>query len=210
MKSIYLGILAITLGSMGCGSGDGNDDISLFDDLYRELALARCEKEFDCCPQDSVAAYSSVENCTTHNEYYTRELAGQIQWAVLSGRVLYDGARARECMAVIRGLECTQYQADDLGCFVVPLVDSGGQCNLDFECVTGYCSFETHTCATLPALGEQCNRDCAQGSYCDFRTSVCEAAKADGAECQIETECQSLHCDYSTGAGLCGQAPACM
>jgi hypothetical protein len=207
MKSIYLGILAITLGSMGCGGGGGNNDISL-DDLPGELARAICEKDFDCCPQDSAAEYTSVEECISDSQLFTAILASWIRQSEQAGRVRYDAARAGECMDVIRGLACTALQAEDF-CddFIVPLVAAGGQCDQDFECVTGYCDAETETCATLPALGQPCNFDCAQGSYCDFGTRVCEAARADGAECFFDDECLSLYCDDDTG--LCGQVPAC-
>jgi hypothetical protein len=197
---------------MGCGGDGGNDDIALAD-LSGELAKVVCEKEFDCCPQDSAATYTSEAQCITEVQGLLSFFTAVFGESEQAGRVRYDSARAGECMDVIRGLDCTIVGGEDLGCddFIVPLVAAGGECDQDMECVTGYCSydFETDigTCATLPGLGQACDFDCAQGSYCDFGTSTCEAAKADGAECFDDEECLNYYCDLDTG--LCGQEPAC-
>jgi hypothetical protein len=198
------------LASAGCGS---SDDIELAD-LPRELAEATCAKAFDCCPQDSAMEFPSEEQCVTTLQGFASFLVVGIQQSEQAGRARYDGARASECMDVIRGLDCTQFRAEELPCddFIVPLVAAGGECDQDFDCVTGYCSYDFDadigTCATLPGLGQACDFDCAQGSYCEFSTSTCEAAKADGAECFDDEECLNYYCDLDTG--LCGQEPACM
>jgi hypothetical protein len=213
MKSFYLGILTITLTSMGCGGG--SDDIPLAE-LPRELAQIACEKQFDCCPQDSAAEFASVEDCTTQVQFFTSLLGSAVQESQTAGRVRYDAGNAGECIALLRGLDCTAVQSeiDLLDCedFIVPLVDAGGACEQDFECTTGYCDTsggaELGACAALPALGQECDGDCAQGSYCEFGTGLCEAVKADGTECFFDDECQSDFCDPD--AGVCGLEPACM
>lgn len=216
MKSFFVGILTITLASIGCGGG-GGDDIPLAD-LARELAQVACEKEFDCCPQDSAAEFNSEAECTTQLQGFMSFLTAAIQASEAAGRARYDSANAGDCIALLRGLDCTEFQAevDLVGCeqFIVPLVAAGGECEQDFECTTGYCkndgASELGTCDTLPALGQACQFNCAQGAYCDFGTGNCEALKADGTECVFDDECQSNFCDDSTGTGLCGLEPACM
>ena len=149
-----------------------------------------CAKAFECCDADEIpiefaslgARPTSVAEC---EEILRRRYTGQgIEGSVEAGRAEYDEASARTCLDEIRAMTCDEYRgaivdiasvSGACGSALTPLVEQGGICTLDFECVTGWCDtggIGDGTCETVPQLGEPCAVRCASGLRCEGGTCV--------------------------------------
>lgn len=202
---------------VGC-AGDGNGGPVGIDDLGTELAIATCDKQWECCTDAELM--EQYMNITIDGEPIDTEdkcvqFAGGIFTAVAipsykssieMGRIEYDGAAAADCIAAIENLSCTEYGASTggrsavpAGCrpFLIPKVADGGACDESYECIDGHCI--EHVCTPAPTEGQPCDDECASGQFCGFDQTtgmkVCQPIKADGAQCTFDEECTSGYCD---------------
>ena len=222
MKRLVVSVLLV-----GCG-GDGGGSPVAIDDLGMELAVQSCAKLFDCCTDAELMdqfngitydgqPISTEDQCVEFANALLSGLAfAEYKESLEMGRIDYDSAAAGDCVAALDELSCSQYSsaaiADISGCrpFIIAKVGDGGGCTEDFECTSGNCvgateSGDTSTdgeCKPMPAAGESCDDNCADGLYCTFDTSngmkVCQPLKADGAQCTLDRDCESDYCDEAT------------
>lgn len=208
-----LGVLVIA--ALGCGGG-GSGDLAL-EDFATEMGAATCAKIFDCCTEPELMAMfegidppiDSIEAC---NDFYggllTALFVPVIRDGQEAGRLIYHPDRAGECLDVVTEMSCAEFAAVRSsesfgGCQspVEPLVEDGGTCFSDDECLSGYCDDsgeDDGVCAELPGEGEACTGDCADGFYCGFDQEtfeqVCQPLLADGSECDVDGACLSGTC----------------
>lgn len=68
----------------------------------------------------------------------------------------------------------------------------GGTCQLDGDCMTGYCSGDV--CSNTPPTACSTPEDCDSQSFCQWPTYRCAAKQAIGGYCNGPLACQSNYC----------------
>lgn len=135
------------------------------------------------------------------------------------GGIVYNRAKADECINRIRNFSCTtalsaDYKAVTESCYAAAqgTVASGGSCVVSHQCQSGhYCSVAAGAkkCEPLKALDAGCaaegysgNEQCSYaggGNGCDYNgAGVCIPLRADGEGCYTSSECASGVCAYDT------------
>jgi hypothetical protein len=195
----------------GCGDSNGGDD----DDESSGGAVALgsfgtrtaayfCKTAFACCTSEERGEGSPATEAECRAAYGSlfALVADEIGESVANGRVRYDGAAYGVCLAQADAAGCTGTEAFDacVGGVITPLVDTGGACQQQSECIDSACiggdsSANTDgVCGAPQPLGAACSQgeECASGA-CPFGS--CEAKAANGSECFDDDECVSGHCD---------------
>lgn len=226
------GVLMMACDEQGAVSQDVPDQVAL-DELPRELGRALCPKMLECCTSEELAkrdslgtgAFESVEACADlYAGFGVALLVPSIREAQEQGRLVYHAERAGSCLAALHDVSCSTFaelESDDAtvpGCdeMLEPLVEHGGACESSDECKSGYCQLgeEAGTCATLPAQGDACDFECADGLYCAAGENgrTCQQRLAAGSTCTSDEACESNHCsglDQSGTPGACVDSPMC-
>jgi hypothetical protein len=190
----------------GCGSKHGIP----VDQVAGDIATTVCPKAWSCCDATQLMgndmAGTSEQDCETKTENGYRQQLQQVQSSMDAGRARYEQSKVDACLQTIQASTCqmlntTNHLAGIPGCesFVTPLVDLGGACGQDYECISGWCN--NNSCERFPAAGEACASGipCDTGLVCDLGLpdgeQVCIAPQADGASCTDLLQCQSTVCD---------------
>lgn len=166
-------------------------------DLPVQLASGVCEALQRCWPIYAEIFAASGQSCTASLSVTMQDDLPNLEEAVASGRLAYDGTQVDECLAQMRGASCEQLS--------------------DLE--QGSCEVMLHG---TTALGAACmlEDECAGNAYCDLAAAcpgVCTARQPAGGECVSEIECDNGldcvggHCVAPVGPGAaCGEnAPGC-
>lgn len=206
-----------------CGDGGGGG--VAIDDLDSELARVTCAKLVECCTtqefmEQTFGAEDETE-CRALFGAFAGILVNVYKDSIAAGRLVYHGDRMADCVAAIEGQTCTEYAMVGDGDFATAgcenpfegKVAAGGQCALDEDCTSGWCTgdsvdFEGNitygTCGAAPGSGMPCEDfECGDGLYCE--ASTCAPQKADGMACTDDDECTSGGCN----AGMCGVTMVC-
>lgn len=189
-----------------------------------------CAKMFECCSSDERInklgmSSESVEQCADQSGFLGFAFGyGQFDDSIKAGRIAVDIGMADLCLGAIRETSCGNFSAltsvDRFvpGCRAVfaPLVEQGGSCTLDQECISGACLSDEaagkSTCEPLPTDGKPCpDYRCADGLYCDsFLVGVptCLPQRAPGESCGDPSECESEYCAANGDGDLVCQTKA--
>ena len=237
MKRLF--VCALLAGCGGDDSGSGGQ-ISL-DNLGSELATESCSKMFECCTDAEIMAQfmgikfegqpiTTEEQCTSFTTaFFVGFAVESYKASIAAGRIDYDADAAGDCLAVLRGVSCSEYSSAQTGpddfageCrpFIVAKVGDGGGCTQDYECTSDNCDGATvqpggpntdGVCKPKPTAGQACQHTCADDLYCGYDQTagmqICQATKSDGAQCSSDHECKSDECNANM---MCAAAaPTC-
>jgi hypothetical protein len=178
------------------------------------------------CTMNTATCEQACEQETTQN--YRQQLSA-VQTSVNQKRATYEQAKVDACLQTIRQSDCstlnmTNHLTGVPGCesFTTPLVNAGGACGNDYECITGWCKFPAtgggDGVCTMPNVGMSCATDsCGQGMVCDTRGTgdqsddICVAPADNGMPCTDSATCKSNNCSSSGGSGMtCQPSTAAM
>jgi hypothetical protein len=218
--NVFLAGWVLTMAALGCGSVTGIP----IEKTATEYSQAICTKAYACCTaaqlMNNKSAGTSEPECEASTADDFRRQLQQRQEAENAGRAKYDQAKVDACLAAIRAATCAELTtirslAGIPACdstFVTPLVEIGGKCQQDFECIGGVCqkgpgAFDG-VCAAGVAAGASCATDhCAQDLICDGHGSddrsddLCVAEQDDGAACNDAFDCKSRNCVAAAAGG---------
>lgn len=205
--------------------GDGASGIAL-QTAPSAYASAYCERALACCETselqmllgtdvvDAASCEASIA-CVFGNEF-----VDDTTRAVAMGRAGYDAdamvacldhLRADACLHAARVLRLMTFPPE---CAAVRIgqVAVGGECDHDFQCVTGACTggadHAAGRCEDAAAIGAACpTGNCVAGAYCDrsSATPVCTAIGGIGERCTTSLGCESLNCSM----GACAPPLSC-
>jgi hypothetical protein len=182
-----------------------------------EIASTICPKAYQCCTGAQLMgnnlAGTDVPSCEMKTtESFQRHFAS-IRQSQEKGRALFQPEKLMACLAYVGDASCEALNvvnrlADLPGCesFVKPLVQAGGACGFDWECIAGACVKETSdgdgTCRAHGREGEACATNlCAEELACDSTSATCVPRQVDGAPCTGDGQCMSNHCALAAAAG---------
>lgn len=167
------------------------------DRLDEEVVRAQCDLLFRCC--DTTKLFTSAPSATRADcdalvAKDVVEDVAEMQAAVATGKVTYDGAAARECLNALATRPCSASESAPACKNVLKGAVADGQpCEGSGECASGFCA---RTCQRIPVVGEACEGFvCADGAYCDRMSFKCVAQKPTGSICESSEECVSESCD---------------
>jgi hypothetical protein len=210
-------VLALAL--MGCGRVDGIP----IEKTATDFAQAICPKAYSCCTtqqlMNNMSAGMTEQECEMKTAADFRQSLQNMQSSENAGRARFDQEQVDACLAAIRAASCSELTmirslkglpACD-STFATPLVELGGTCGHDYECISSVCQKEPMAwegvCATGAAAGASCTTaHCAQDLICDPRDgnvetdNVCVAEQDNGAACNSNFECKSRTCTAAAGA----------
>jgi hypothetical protein len=213
MRSMCLGVVALVFSYSlaSCGGTGGGGGIPL-QQLGDEWSRAQCASSVRC------GQYPDMASCLSSLPYSFASVEPYVE----SGKVLYDGAAAAQCVDIISALSCNQSETLDSSprscqhIFKGTIAD-GSHCYDDRECQSGICKHEqcpvaccVGTCALSepppisgPRLGagEPCDDSaptipfqCASGLWCLASAgSRCGRLPRRGEACDPESQpCDSF------------------
>ena len=213
----------LTLTLAACGGGGGGT-VAL-PELGARLADAECAYEVRCgfFPDQATCVAATPSNLA------------QVTADVRTGKTIYDGAAASDCLALIANLSCQASVTSDLEsqrCLDAfkGTVAAGGACFSNEECVSercslGACDVGTACCAgacaaAFPpiARGAACQiaqpgSACVKGTSCQIDaagvSATCQPLVALGAPCSNFGDCVAgAECQQDgTGGGTCARFP---
>ncbi|MCC6902567.1 MAG: hypothetical protein IT377_26585 [Polyangiaceae bacterium] len=223
MRLTTVSVLALASSMLfaACGgdSDAGGSTSVAIEDLPAEVAKAQCALYAKCFGA-VYGLFMNGEECEklTKSRLENGSL-GQLSTAVGSGKVTYDGAKAKQCLDEIAGRDCTELTvrlSETCDQVAEGSVELGGDCAYDFDCKgTAVCKTEAACpgkCTERGAAGASCSDDdqCQDGLVCGAATQACVKPGAENAACGggVEPECApTLFCagaDAATKtAGTC-------
>ena len=204
----------------GCGSVHGIP----VDQIATDIAMTVCPKAWSCCAATQLMgndmAGTSESDCETKTKNGYSQQLQQVQSSMDAGRARYEQAKVDACLQTIQMSTCqmlntTNHLIGIPGCesFVTPLVDLGGACGQDYECISGWCN--NNSCERRAGADEACSSHipCETGLVCDLGLpdgqQICVAPQADGATCTDLLQCQSTVCDDASMTCVPNTATMC-
>jgi hypothetical protein len=217
-RALPSAVLGVALA--GCGSVHGIP----VDQIANDIAVTVCPKAWSCCDATQLmgndTAGTSEPDCETKTANNYRQQLQQVQSSMDAGRARYEQSKVDACLQTIQQSTCqmlntTNHLAGVPGCesFVTPLVDLGGVCGQDYECISGWCH-DDH-CERRAGADEACSKDipCDAGLVCDLGLpdgqQICVVPQANGASCTDLLQCQSTVCDDASMTCVANTAPMC-
>lgn len=224
-------IFTLTLFHFAACGGNDAAPVALTE-LPHSYAEAVCQHAFDCCTEaelmEQLGSFdpvpTTVAECATAIQgifSFEDEQAG-----IDAGTIVYDAAKAGECIDQFRNAACNEDFEDNECNPFVGQIALDGACESSGECVAGATCFEgacideatrgeacpagfcndnsvcdAGTCVAPPAIGQECPAFvCVEGAFCDSDVvpSVCTALRADGEACDGGYQCASGACDDGT------------
>lgn len=206
--------LALTGIALALGAGCGGGDAIPLDKLGAELGASYCVREANCAggPPPSV--------CEASTSFGNNQIIQSLIDAINRGTVLYDGARARECVDAL-ARSCIEFLGSPPACDEAfrGTVAANGACRIGAECVSGSCEGACDDACCVGACGAGAAKvvvggDCSAGATC-VNGAFCSNGKCApqlelGAACIAGDACRSPgHCEFVSGAaGTCVGPPA--
>jgi hypothetical protein len=221
-------VLATSLA--GCGGQVENQSKIPIAEAPQKIAQAVCPKAWTCCTATQLMgnqnAGTDEQSCEAKTTQSYQNQLDAVQASQRQHRVLYDGDQLDACLGNIRSYTCemlatTNHFSGVAGCdsFIKPLVDIGGDCGFNFECINSWCKTDTNgangKCTAFAQVGETCGNaqgdtPCGSGLVCDGTALACYQPGATGDACTDNLRCASANCSIPTGssAGTCAPPPA--
>lgn len=213
------GFILLSVVAVGCGGKDDDDDDSgaiPIEGLPARLGGSACKLVYRCCTSaqraENIFFGSTEAECRSNYSALFALAVPEWNQSIGKGRLRYDANAAAACLSQLDGQACSGATIDPAACeaVFVPLVQSGGACTQQGECVNSACHGGDSTndidgmCGAPLANGADCTDDeqCASG-YCNGIS--CDAKVANGATCFTDAECVSDFCDAN---GVCAVASA--
>jgi hypothetical protein len=202
---------ALALLAVGCGGGSGGGSIP-FDQLEPTLLAAACHLNVLC------GTFPDTATCMA-SLYVKPHFLDTIGPDIASGKVVYDGAKARACVDMVNaitscdrtalaGLALDPVCGNDTAfkgtvaaggpCFFLEECAGGANCQkTDSTCTTNQCCAGTCVAPPAPvAVGADCTTaTCVTGSVCVFdgtttpATETCQIPGGVGAPCVSISNC---------------------
>lgn len=191
----------------GCGDDGGGGALAPAD-YPAALADALCGKLDDCCDWSQLGepGIESYDDCVSAVEPYFEGNVADLEASLSRGRIEWNASLAANCLDDFEATACGAPLSDALDAcdaVVVAQVANGGQCSIDFECVSDVCAFddvadEEGTCATS-AAGDPCVLSC----YGVGTDRSCFSTCTDGLVCstRLEGEQTVSTCEVEVLAG---------
>lgn len=194
---------------------DGTHSLEEFEQASVTVVAAECERLLNCCNDDELTEQfmgnpdiDNLEDCIQANTGMFGHGEGALSQMEQEGRIAFDPTQADVCLESIGALDCEEFAATDRqrqqlpGCrtIIQPLVETGDNCEYNFECKTGICDREDQdsepVCRSpIEEEGAECRaRICGSGLYCDLGNATCEAQKPEGEGCLDDEECETEFC----------------
>jgi hypothetical protein len=208
----------------GCGGVSGIP----VDETATRIANTVCPKAYMCCTADELgmngSAGTDVASCESMTKSNFQFELQTLQSSVDQKRAVYVSSKLDTCLANIQSMDCgtlnmTNHLTGVPGCesFTTPLVQIGGACSQDYECVNGWCNVPSTstngdgTCAAFVGPGQDCSSSggtsCGPTQVCDiYNNNLCEPVADIGGTCGDNLQCKSLNCSSSGGSGMTCQA----
>jgi hypothetical protein len=183
----------------------------------KALAEAICPAAYRCCSADQLMsndqAGTDVATCETKTEAAFESHVANIKASEKKGRVVYSGLKVQGCVDFLKSASCMDLQMTGhftglpaCSSFLTPLIDAGGPCSQDFECIDSFCdrtgvaAGQDGTCRAFAKAGEACSADlrCASDLACDAGTGKCVARPA-GGPAPANACFYSSACNYTGG-----------
>jgi hypothetical protein len=213
------GFVLLSLAAVACGGSSGSDDDDddgggggaiPIESLPTRLASTICKLAYQCCSSEqrgeNIFIGSTEAECRSNYGAFLALATPEWNQSITKKRMRYDGNGAATCLSRIEAAGCSGGE-DPAACdgVFIPLVQSGGACTQQGECIDSACIGGDSTndidglCGSPLANGADCTDDgeCASG-YCSGVS--CEAQVANGTACSIDSECVSDFCDSD---GVC-------
>jgi hypothetical protein len=190
------GVALCCLAACAGSNDDEDDDDSIArEDMPAAYASGMCEALSVCC--ESLGQPMSVADC---REFIEPNIANQNDPALS-----YDGQAAAACLAAGTSAyrQCSTPSASVCERVWAGSLENGAACESNRDCQSRFCdSALCQTPEALPALGEPCTLECAEGAHCDQTTLRCRALEPEGAPCVASSECAGGYCE----AGVCDES----
>jgi hypothetical protein len=207
----------------GCGSVSGIP----IDETATRIANTVCPKAYMCCTADELgmngSAGTDVASCESMTKSNYTNILSTLQYSVNQKRAVYVSSKVDTCLANLQSMDCsalntTNHLTGVPGCesFTTPLVQIGGACSQDYECVNGWCNVPATstngdgTCAAFLGPGQDCTSSggpsCGPTQVCDIYNNLCEPVADIGGTCSDNLQCTTLNCSSSGGSGMTCQA----
>ena len=222
LRAIIISLSVVSLGS--CGGGDAKNG-SIPSDQFAAKALdAICTLEVRCggAPDKKSCEGSLFEKLQTPAD-------------IKSGKILYDGSAAADCLATLASEPCSFSQTAQVETLppcmklLAGTVAVGGACLISEECVSQSCNLNAcagatccqGTCRAQVPVGGDCTADpfvCTHPSICrtalvagtSLTKGTCVAPIAAGQPCTAGDLCapgKFCNTDGSSPTGTCGDRP---
>lgn len=211
-------------------SACGSDPSVSLGEAPAAFASAYCERALACCTLAELAArfpdaappIADEASCRAYvARVFGNELVADTTAAEAAGEVRYHGDRMATCIAAIPAASCVE-SARVLALMTLPvacptprepLVPDGGDCDHDFQCISGLCATPAPEtpgmCAAIPTAGAACtDGKCGPGGYCDRSgggSGTCTSLGDLGAPCTSNLGCTELDC----AGGTCAAPATC-
>ena len=177
------GLVAIA----GCDEGGGSLTLEEYGNGNAETLCAALQA---CYGSDLLELFAGADCVGRFSSTYQQAVVPQLEAAIAGGTLVYDGARARECIDRMRAAGCDLVDRVSIEACeetLVGTVEPGGPCALGEECAgDSYCRIEAAcpgTCQARVASGSACSSDdaCQGGLRCFGGT--CQAPARATAAC---------------------------
>jgi hypothetical protein len=207
----------------GCGGVSGIP----IDATATRIADTVCPKAYSCCTPDELGmngeAGPDVASCESMTKSNYQGILSTLQSSVDQKRAVYVSSNLDTCLANVQSMDCAALNVANhltgvAGCdsFTTPLVQIGGACSQDYECINGWCNVSSTstngdgTCAAFLGSGQDCTSSggpsCGPSQVCDIYNELCEPVSDINGPCADDLQCKSLNCTSSGGTGMTCQA----
>jgi hypothetical protein len=177
------------------------------------IATSACKLVYQCCTTAQRAENPFVGSteaaCRSNYGALFTLVVPEMNQSITQGRLRYDGEALAACLATFEASGCSGTIDDPAQCegVFIPLVESGGACTQQGECIDTAClggdpgNDTDGVCGAPQANGADCTDDdeCSSG-YCSGL--ACEPQLPNGEDCFTDSECESGFCDLN---GVCAQ-----
>jgi hypothetical protein len=221
-------VLAMPIALAACGGDDDTDDAG--DEWTAEAYCSgkiatTCSYIEGCCTADEAAIFNQTDcEDPTNNMKYT-SCIDKFKPSFDAGRLKVNEDAVAVCEAATDGVveSCPNFNlfqrtldqvGVECGGILEGLVENGGECAINFDCVNGTCRTEDDespgTCTAFSSIGDACEdaEECGRGNTCIG--SVCAdrsgaggpCDEGDHGDCDAELFCDGGACEALEAPGV--------
>ena len=199
-----------TTSSAGGGGGGGSVGGTIAIDSLPTVLLSTMCGAVSKCGSWSMH-FISTAGCSAilGSEFDTGDESADVK----AGKLVYDGAKAAQCLAVMGSMCFAELDSEPAACkdvFSGVLAD-GATCDGNKYCKSRYCKLELGkecgVCAVAAKTGEKCETmgdGCVTGNACIEGTCIANGTVAIGGKCNSDKNCLPDHdCDWNSQPSVC-------